>query len=169
MSFELTSQWETGYGARLTIRNDTSQQADSWQASFELPGCSVTWMTGASRQQEGDRMILSPTDSGVLAPGGSVNVDFGGNRTQEVLPVNVSVTLISTGLQRPRIEAIQRNGDGTVSLAWDDSALGYAVQQATNNLGQEWRTVQEVHGATNWTGISSTSARSIFYRLQTTP
>ena len=169
MSFELTSQWETGYGARLTIRNDTSQQADSWQASFELPGCSVTWMTGASRQQEGNRMTLLPTDSGVLAPGGSVNVDFGGNRTQEVLPVNVSVTLITTGLQRPRIATIQRNVDGTVRLAWDDSALGYAVQQTTNGLGQGWRTVQEVHGATNWTGSGSTSASAVFYRLQTTP
>ena len=169
MSFELTSQWETGYGARLTIRNDTAQQADSWQAAFELPGCSVTWMTGASRQQEVDRMTLSPNDSGVLAPGESVSVVFGGNRTQEVQPINVSVTLISTSLKRPRISTIQTGMDSTVRLAWDDSAFGYAVQQATNSLGQGWRTVQEVHGATNWTGMVPESERAIFYRLQTVP
>jgi peptidoglycan/xylan/chitin deacetylase (PgdA/CDA1 family) len=166
-SLEVTAEWTSGFGGQLMLSNGTDRTAKQWEASIELPGCAVSWLSGASWRMEGDTLFLSSSE-GSLAPGAELILAFGGSRTQEVQVANQVVTFYETTLQKPRFSAIRRAGEG-IRLEWDDSAFGYEVCEATGSLSSGWRTVAEVHGATSWTGAVPSASSAVFYKLNAIP
>jgi len=169
MSCSISGEWQTGFGGQIVISNDTDRSALSWEASAQFPGCTVTWLSGASWRQEGDVLHLSSSGSGSLGAGATCSLSFGGSRTQEVVATAMAVRLTVSALQRPRITDVTCSGDEAIRLEWDDSAFGYRVERSAGGVGGDWQPVADVYGATSWTGRVSRSEPSAFYRLKGIP
>lgn len=168
--FEIASQDEYYFEGTLTLTNNTEITAYLWEISFDLPGSTITWFSGTtSWSQEDETVSLSSQGGGMLAPGETYTLDFGGQPGETVQANTMHVTLYSAANQKPRLLKFMRTPPGQVTLEWDDSAFGYAVEQCTNGLQNGWDRVAEVHGRTFWTGPIPASATSVFYRLRGIP
>src|SRR5262249_34345494 len=73
--YAITSQWNTGFGATLTIKNTGSTTINSWSLQFSFAnGQTITQLwNGAFTQSGGNVTITNLSYNGTIAPGTTLN------------------------------------------------------------------------------------------------
>jgi hypothetical protein len=77
-SFARTNSWETGYEAKYTISNGTSNQITSWRVEFDLPSGSTlgSYWEASVTTSGGHHTAVNRSWNGTVAPGASVSFGF---------------------------------------------------------------------------------------------
>ena len=81
VSYQVTNQWSTGFGANVTITNNGSATINGWKLQFAFPGNQqITQLWNGSVSQSGNQVtITNASYNGTIAPGQSVSVGFNGS------------------------------------------------------------------------------------------
>ncbi|MCE7082451.1 glycoside hydrolase family 9 protein [Streptomyces sp. ST2-7A] len=81
VAYRLTSQWQGGFQAEVTLTNSGPITLSGWSLTWDFPGGeSVSNMWGGTASQVGGRVTVSPMDyTANVPPGGSVTVGFVGS------------------------------------------------------------------------------------------
>ena len=75
---KVNSAWDGGYVAEIIITNNTADELQNWKLTVNSE-LVITSIWNATAQQEGDAVIIVPTDYNAnIAAGGSVNIGFCG-------------------------------------------------------------------------------------------
>ena len=77
VSFRSTSDWGSGMGGELTIRNTGSTAITNWSLAFTLPGSIDSIWNASVAGRVGNRYVIAPADwSKTIPAGGVVTVGF---------------------------------------------------------------------------------------------
>jgi hypothetical protein len=77
-TFARTTSWESGYEAKYTIANGTSNSITSWKLEFDLPTGSTlgSYWEATVTSSNGHHTAVNQTWNGTVAPGASVSFGF---------------------------------------------------------------------------------------------
>ena len=79
--YEVTNQWNTGFGASITIKNTGSTTINNWTLVFNFAnGQTITQGWNGTFTQSGSKVTVTNLSyNGTLAPGASTNMGFNGS------------------------------------------------------------------------------------------
>jgi Cellulose binding domain/Bacterial Ig domain/Calx-beta domain/Glycosyl hydrolases family 18 len=93
VTFQVTSDWGSGFNGQITIKNSTKQDWTAWTLSFDFVG-QITSIWDASVFSRGGNhfVIQNASYDGALAPGATVAFGFTGSRESGLIaPTNAMV------------------------------------------------------------------------------
>lgn len=89
---DITSAWQGGYCASVTVNNNGDTTIDDWRVEVDLNGAFVSNEWSADFSFEGDIMIAdAPIWSAAIQPGDNTAFGFCANTDTGTLPTVVSV------------------------------------------------------------------------------
>lgn len=89
VTWTVTDDWGTGFGASVTIRNTGTEAWTSWTVAFDLPR-TITglWDGVLVSSADGRHVVGNAAWNGSVPPGGSVSFGFNGTTGSPPAPVN---------------------------------------------------------------------------------
>lgn len=80
VEYQTTSDWGTGFQARITIRNDAAEPIGGWAVSFDFPrNIDTIWEASVTSHQDAHYAIQSAGWNTVIPAGGTVSFGFVGS------------------------------------------------------------------------------------------
>ncbi len=104
VTYSVTSQWNNGFVASVTIQNNTAATVNGWTLQWTFPGSqAITNAWSGIYTQNGNAVVFKNVDyDATIAPGGSITLGFqasyGGNNTN---PLQFSFNGVTSGAPTP--------------------------------------------------------------------
>ncbi len=103
-TFELTSDWGTGFGGQITIANSQATAVNNWTLSFDWDRSITQIWDGTITSHVGDEYVITNAGwNGTIAPGGTAEFGFNGSpgNVGNDVPTNYELNGVALGAAAP--------------------------------------------------------------------